>query len=100
MQLTKMKRCQKALFGFKGTLTGDNFFTEVNALIAMLGDETLVETAKYPGVKMPNYFIALETVTSRFGGGAGANTCNFKVYVNDVTLADSLTANHCIEVTA
>lgn len=88
MYLTKMKRCQKALFGFKGTLTGDKFFQEVDELKRNIGPETLVETAKYPGVKMPNYFIALQPMTGRFGGGT--NLCNFTLYVNDAVLATQL----------
>lgn len=88
MYLTKMKRCQKALFGFKGTLTGDKFFSEVEDLKAHIGAEALVETAKYPGVKIPNYFIALQAMNGRFGGGT--NLCNFTLYVNDVVLATQL----------
>jgi hypothetical protein len=101
MQLTKMKRCQKAIYGYKGVLTGDNLFTEVNQLQTMLGLPILVETAKYPGVKIPSYFIVLESATaSRWGGGGAANACNFKIYVNDDTLVATLDGTVVTEATA
>lgn len=102
MQLTKMKRCQKAIYGYKGVLTGDNLFDEVAQLKEMLGMPVLVETAKYPGVKIPSYFIVLETATaSRWGGGGGAaNTCNFKIYVNDDSLLVALAGAAPTEATA
>jgi hypothetical protein len=102
MQLTKMKRCQKAIYGYKGVLTGEDLFNEVDQLKAILGAPILVETAKYPGVKIPSYFIILETATaSRWGGGGGAaNACNFKIYVNDAELLPALDGIAPVEATA
>jgi hypothetical protein len=91
MHLTKMKRCQKATYGYKGQFTGENLFSEVEQLRLALGAiPEMVETKKHPGVKVPGWFINLEPAAGgRWGAGAG-NNVTFKVYVNDDTLLPAL----------
>ena len=64
MHLTKMKRCQKATYGYKGQFTGENLFAEVEKLRNALGAvPEMVEAKKHPGVKVPGWFINLEPAT-------------------------------------
>lgn len=91
MQLTKMSRCQKAAFGFKGTFTGPTLFKDVDALRAIIGDEPkeITNCSKYPGVPMPSWFLEIEAQRGWNTSGPGA--VNFKLYVNCDLLVQALT---------
>lgn len=91
MKLEKMKRCQKAQYGFKGVMTGDNFFQTVTSLKNIIGEEgEMVETKKWPGVKQPAWFLTLQPVQG-WGGTSGGGAVNFTLYVNDEDIATLLT---------
>lgn len=90
MILEKMKRCQKAVYGFKGSFTGETLFADVATLTNMIGDaDKLVETKKWGIAKQPAWFLTL-TPSSNWGGG-GAGTVKYTLYVNCDTIATLLT---------
>lgn len=92
MKLEKMKRCQKAQYGFKGVMTGENFFQTVTSLKYIIGDEgAMVETKKWPGVKQPAWFLQLQPVQGWGGSSGGGGAVNFTLYVNDEDIATLLT---------
>jgi hypothetical protein len=91
MKLEKMKRCQKAQYGFKGVMTGDNFFQTVASLKDIIGEEgAMVEAAKWPGVKQPAWFLQLQPAQG-WGNSSGGGAVNFTLYVNDEDIAALLT---------
>lgn len=88
-----MKRCQKAAYGYKGQLTGDNLFAEVDELqMALNYEPRMVETKKHPGVKVPGWFLIITPVSSRWGSSGGVNKVDFTIYVNDDELLTDLDA--------
>jgi hypothetical protein len=91
MKLEKMKRCQKAQYGFKGVMTGENLFTTVSSLTNIIGAEgQMVDTKKWPGVKQPAWFLQLQP-SQGWGSSSGGGAVNFTLYVNDEDIACLLT---------
>ena len=88
MKLEKMKRCQKAVHGFKGTFNESTFFNEVLKLKDILGDENMVETSKWGTIKQPNWFIGFPPASaSRWNKSTGVG---FTIYVNDESIVNNL----------
>lgn len=88
MNLIKMKRCSKAVHGFKGIFKGDTIFEEISQLKTIMGEASImVLTEKWPEVPQPGWFIVL-TPASKWGGGT--NSVNFTIYVNDEQISNNL----------
>jgi hypothetical protein len=57
----------------------------------IIGEEgAMVETKKWPGVKQPAWFIALQPAQG-WGNSSGGGAVNFTLYVNDEEIATLLT---------
>lgn len=92
MKLEKMKRCQKAVYGFKGSFTGESLFADIATLSNMIGAEgSMVETKKWGSAKQPAWFMTLTPVGSWGGGGGGSGAVKYTLYVNCDEIATLLT---------
>ena len=78
-----MKRCQKAVYGFKGRFSSETFFKDVLALKEILGGEAMVLTQRWGAALQPNWFIAISSTRS----WSPVGTVDFTIYVNDSDIA-------------